>query len=127
SNDESFVLKSAVEIGRETGDYVWPMPLAKEYDYYLKSDTADFNNMSSSPFGGSITAAVFLNKFIDHHIKWIHIDMGNTVRPWKIEDHQSEGAAGYGVKLLRDRKSTRLNSSHVSISYAVFCLKKKKR
>src|SRR5207249_12294090 len=27
----------------------------------------------------------------------------------------------------RDRKSTRLNSSHVSISYAVFCLKKKKR
>lgn len=100
SNDESFVLKSAVEIGRETGDYVWPMPLAKEYDYYLKSDTADFNNMSSSPFGGSITAAVFLNKFIDHHIKWIHIDMANTVRPWKIEDHQSEGAAGYGVKLL---------------------------
>src|SRR5437868_14896839 len=28
---------------------------------------------------------------------------------------------------LRDRKSTRLNSSHVSISYAVFCLKKKKK
>src|SRR5699024_12675437 len=31
-----------------------------------------------------------------------------------------------GHALLRDRKSTRLNSSHVSISYAVFCLKKKK-
>src|SRR5699024_11792618 len=34
-------------------------------------------------------------------------------------------AIGFGV-LLGDRKSTRLNSSHVSISYAVFCLKKKK-
>src|SRR5690625_6020204 len=31
-----------------------------------------------------------------------------------------------GVNALRDRKSTRLNSSHVAISYAVFCLKKKK-
>src|SRR5436305_11366513 len=31
------------------------------------------------------------------------------------------------VRLRRDRKSTRLNSSHVRISYAVFCLKKKKK
>src|SRR5690348_18216469 len=36
-----------------------------------------------------------------------------------------QGAAGVGQK--RDRKSTRLNSSHPSISYAVFCLKKKKK
>src|SRR5204862_7334984 len=37
-------------------------------------------------------------------------------------------AAGVGVRADRlDRKSTRLNSSHVEISYAVFCLKKKKR
>src|SRR5437870_13448170 len=34
---------------------------------------------------------------------------------------------GLGLKKARDRKSTRLNSSHVAISYAVFCLKKKKR
>src|SRR5437870_10291702 len=33
---------------------------------------------------------------------------------------------GVGADVLRDRKSTRLNSSHVAISYAVFCLKKKK-
>src|SRR3989442_5522066 len=35
-------------------------------------------------------------------------------------------AMGIGVVAIRDRKSTRLNSSHVRISYAVFCLKKKK-
>src|SRR5207253_7601776 len=35
--------------------------------------------------------------------------------------------AGVGVRLPQDRKSTRLNSSHVAISYAVFCLKKKNR
>src|SRR5437879_7535476 len=36
-------------------------------------------------------------------------------------------AAKHGVPPLRDRKSTRLNSSHRCISYAVFCLKKKKK
>src|SRR3712207_7725856 len=34
---------------------------------------------------------------------------------------------GYGRELIEDRKSTRLNSSHANISYAVFCLKKKKK
>src|SRR5699024_12602184 len=37
------------------------------------------------------------------------------------------GLRGFGLSRRRDRKSTRLNSSHVSISYAVFCLKKKKK
>src|SRR5438874_9921609 len=36
-------------------------------------------------------------------------------------------AVSYGALLILDRKSTRLNSSHVEISYAVFCLKKKKK
>src|SRR5258705_7486274 len=36
------------------------------------------------------------------------------------------GACGKSAQLKRDRKSTRLNSSHLGISYAVFCLKKKK-
>src|SRR3712207_7574254 len=35
-------------------------------------------------------------------------------------------APGGGERMIRDRKSTRLNSSHANISYAVFCLKKKK-
>lgn len=43
-----------------SGDYVWPMPLIKEYQKNFKSDCADFNKMSSSIYGGAITAAVFL-------------------------------------------------------------------
>src|SRR5207247_10969018 len=41
-----------------------------------------------------------------------------------FDDH---GASGVRTRLVRDRKSTRLNSSHEWISYAVFCLKKKKQ
>src|SRR3712207_7297697 len=47
-----------------------------------------------------------------------------------VEDeahHEREGVAGEQRVRLRDRKSTRLNSSHANISYAVFCLKKKKK
>src|SRR5437870_11493853 len=44
--------------------------------------------------------------------------------PRTCRDHQGVGVLGCGE---RDRKSTRLNSSHVAISYAVFCLKKKNR
>src|SRR3712207_7303536 len=38
-----------------------------------------------------------------------------------------DSGRGYLTKIFKDRKSTRLNSSHANISYAVFCLKKKKK
>src|SRR3712207_7698901 len=49
-------------------------------------------------------------------------------RPWFKHQIYAPGFyTGYGVKTIPgDRKSTRLNSSHANISYAVFCLKKKK-
>ena len=46
--------------------------------------------------------------------------------PWKILGAVIGCVVAFGV-LLSDRKSTRLNSSHTVISYAVFCLKKKKQ
>src|SRR5438034_764813 len=46
-------------------------------------------------------------------------------RAW-LEQTQSEVRQSFLHQLQKDRKSTRLNSSHTVISYAVFCLKKKK-
>ncbi|SDM56865.1 M17 family metallopeptidase [Sediminibacillus halophilus] len=90
------------KLGERTGDYVWPMPVIDDYQLYLKSSTADINNMSSSSFGGAITAALFLKNFVEDHCHWVHIDMANTVRPWKIEGYYQEGAAGFGVRLLTE-------------------------
>src|SRR5438034_6793655 len=52
--------------------------------------------------------------------------------PWEMQDRREDAwrcrqAAGAQSRLNPDRKSTRLNSSHTVISYAVFCLKKKKK
>lgn len=90
------------ELGEKTGDYVWPMPLVQDYQTYLKSDTADINNMSANKFGGSITAALFLENFVSGDKKWVHIDMANTVRPWQINGYYVPGASGFGVRLLTE-------------------------
>ena len=58
--------------------------------------------MSSSKFGGAITAALFLKNFVSDDCKWIHIDMANTVSPWKIHGYYVPGASGFGVRLLTE-------------------------
>src|SRR5258708_11688670 len=59
-------------------------------------------------------------QFLDHLSHRLHGEIGRTL----AADHQVVGVVDDGG--LQDRKSTRLNSSHQIISYAVFCLKKKK-
>src|SRR5690554_7633078 len=66
-----------------------------------------------------------------HNIGFMALDRiagDHGFSPWKTKFQAlvAEGRLG-GEKLVLDRKSTRLNSSHVRISYAVFCLKKKKK
>jgi len=100
-NDES-LLWELKTLGEKSGDYIWPMPLVEDYQSLLESDTADLNNMSSSAFGGAITAALFLKNFVGDRCKWIHIDMANTVRPWKREGYYGPGASGFGVRLLAE-------------------------
>ncbi|OZU87176.1 hypothetical protein CIL03_17950 [Virgibacillus indicus] len=85
------------EYGRKSGDDVWPMPLEKDYKRYLKSQVADISNMSSSSFAGSITAALFIEHFVEEKTKWIHIDMANTS---KFFPDANAGASGFGTKIL---------------------------
>src|SRR2546430_1150890 len=47
--------------------------------------------------------------------------------PWRVQRSGSASTSGRSTSICTDRKSTRLNSSHSQISYAVFCLKKKKK
>ncbi|WP_194287351.1 M17 family metallopeptidase [Gracilibacillus oryzae] len=89
-------------LGERCGDYIWPMPLVEDYYDYLKSTVAHINNMSSSSYGGAITAAMFLKSFVSSECDWVHIDMANTVRPWKEQGYYVPGASGFGVRLLTE-------------------------
>lgn len=74
--------------GREVCDPLWRMPLHKPYRRLLDSKVADINNISNGPFGGAITAALFLQEFVAPEIPWAHIDLmawNSTARPGRPE------------------------------------------
>ena len=57
-----------------THDPLWRMPLWAGYDGWLNSSIADVSHISASPMGGSITAALFLARFVDNCADWVHFD-----------------------------------------------------
>jgi len=61
--------------GRALSDPVWPLPLWSGYDDELASKVADLNNVSSSPFAGSIIGALFLRRFVAAATDWLHVDL----------------------------------------------------
>ena len=63
------------EAGLPLQDPVWRMPLYQPYSDMLKSDIADMTNCAAGPFGGAITAALYLQEFLPKGIDWCHFDV----------------------------------------------------
>ena len=59
---------------KEVHDPVWRMPLWDAYDEMLKSEIADLSNSADSPMAGSVTAALFLRRFVPKDLPWAHLD-----------------------------------------------------
>ena len=66
---------------REEADPLWRLPLWAPYRNLLDSPFADLNNVSEGPYGGAVTAALFLGEFVTQAARWAHIDcMGWNLR-----------------------------------------------
>ena len=63
------------EVTAANADPVWRMPLWAPYDNWLKSSIADLNHITSQPFAGSVTAALFLNRFVERRTRYAHFDI----------------------------------------------------
>jgi len=72
-NDEDLAA-ALLAAGEAVADPLWRMPLWKPYDELFSSDVADFANASESAFAGSVTAALFLQKFVPEGTPWAHFD-----------------------------------------------------
>jgi leucyl aminopeptidase len=73
ANDDG--LATALEsAAKEVTDPMWRMPLWDGYDEMLKSDLADLSNAADSPMAGSVTAALFLRRFVPEGVAWAHFD-----------------------------------------------------
>lgn len=84
--------------GTEVDELVWRMPLSKGFDKMVDSKIADMKNIGGK-YGGSITAAQFLQRFVND-VPWVHIDIAGTAWRTEASDVADRGATGYGVRLL---------------------------
>ncbi len=85
--------------GKVCGDKLWRMPIGPSYDKLIDSPIADMKNVGPR-FGGSITAAQFLHRFIGEGVAWAHLDIAGTVWADKPGATHDKGATGFGVRLL---------------------------
>lgn len=98
SNDDTLADR-LIAAGTASGDKLWRLPMGSTYDKMLESPIADMKNVGPR-FGGSITAAQFLLRFIDKGTPWAHLDIAGTVWADKPGATWDKGATGFGVRLL---------------------------
>ena len=85
--------------GKASGDTLWRFPLGAAYDKLIDSPIADMKNVGPR-YGGSITAAQFIQRFVDKGVAWAHLDIAGTVWIDKAGATHEKGATGFGVRLL---------------------------
>lgn len=90
-----------VELGEDSGDLTWPLPLWDEYKAPLKSHRADISNIATnfSRFGGCIEGGTFLSFFAPKKTPWAHIDIAPRMDSIP-SDKLAKGATGEPVRLL---------------------------
>ncbi len=97
SNDDKLA-ERLTKAGEATGERVWRMPLGPEYDKIIDSKFADVKN-SGGRFGGSITAAQFLQRFVNK-TPWAHLDIAGTALGSPQTDINKSWSSGWGVRML---------------------------
>ena len=97
SNDDDLAERLA-RAGQSTGEKVWRMPLAPEYDKIIDSKNADVKNTGGRS-AGAITAAQFLQRFVKD-TPWVHLDVAGTAMGSPSSEINQSWASGYGVQLL---------------------------
>jgi len=97
SNHEGWAAELLTAAAREH-DPLWRLPLWAPYRRMLKSDSADGMNAASTPLGGAITAALFLEDFVPAQVPWLHLDL----YAWNLEERpgRPKGGEAQGLRAL---------------------------
>jgi leucyl aminopeptidase len=104
TNDEALA-QDVARCAREENDPLWRMPLWPPYDAWLDSKIANLNNAPSGGFAGSITCALFLQRFVERARSWLHLDIyawTPTAKPARPEGGECQAARAI-FKLLGER------------------------
>jgi leucyl aminopeptidase len=104
TNDETLAADVA-RLARQENDPLWRMPLWPPYDSWLDSKTATITNAPSGAFAGSITCALFLQRFVEAAKSWLHVDIYGwtpSAKPGRPEGGECQAARAI-YQLLSER------------------------
>ncbi len=91
--------KQLFDCGLMTHDLIWPLPMWDDYNELNKSDVADVKNLGGR-WGGAISAAKFLENFVDKKIPWAHLDIAGPSMAHNYNNYTKKYMTGFGVRLL---------------------------
>ncbi|MFN4210559.1 MAG: leucyl aminopeptidase family protein [Devosia sp.] len=97
STDDALA-RELMDKGAASDDPLWQMPLWSPYDAMMNSKIADVNNAGSGGFAGSVTAALFLRRFVSEATTWAHLD----IYGWAPEARpgRSHGGTDQGIRAI---------------------------
>ena len=106
-NDDE-VATELLSASGDAGEPIWRLPLFEEYRRHLNSRVADINNISKTPYGGAITAALFLREFVGKKTSWVHFD----VMAFNMESRPGRpyGGEAMGVRAVYQMLKSRYTS-----------------
>ncbi len=97
------IARQLQELSTKTGEKMWPLPFDIDLEEEIKGSQTEIQNVGKSRFGGAITAALFLKKFVDESIKtWIHIDIAGPAFIEKDWKYYTLGATGQPVRTITE-------------------------
>jgi leucyl aminopeptidase len=96
NNDD--LANNLLDAGKFTDERLWRMPMGPDYDKMIDSKNADVKNIGGR-FAGSITAAQFLQRFVNE-VPWAHLDIAGTAMGSPKTDFSQSWSSGFGVRLL---------------------------
>ncbi|MDP6364230.1 MAG: leucyl aminopeptidase [Candidatus Poseidoniia archaeon] len=98
ANDDALAGR-VMAAGDAAGERYWQLPMDAEYGKLMKGELADLKNVSGTPEAGTVTAAKFLEEFVDG-TPWVHLDIAGTAWDNKGRPHLRKGPTGITVRTL---------------------------
>jgi leucyl aminopeptidase len=99
SNNDDLADRVLLAAG-DAGEKMWRMPLEKRYKSLIESDIADLRNIPTTRSGGSLTAGLFLEEFVEG-LPWVHLDIAGPAFAEKpMGSYLGKGGTGHGVRTL---------------------------
>ncbi|WP_426573402.1 leucyl aminopeptidase [Aquihabitans sp. McL0605] len=88
-----------LEAAGTQGEAMWPLPLPDHLRKAIESEIADLRNIATTPYGGALSAGLFLEAFVDD-VPWLHLDIAGPSDTPSAYDENARGGTGFGVRTL---------------------------